>query len=678
MEDNNTGVYITLTLYLLLTALVTWLANRDNRKEEAREGEETLIKTHFLGGKNLDLRVLYLTSFATYFSGYTCVGVPNDAFKQGYNSFRWIGGHLLIGLGMIALYPRLRTLSKMRNYESPGDFVMDRFPSKPLRLLCTISMCVPLVLYISVQFHSLGSLASQLTDGNLNFYAVVVVCVVICLSFEFLGGMRSVAYTDSVESVVMIIIFVIVPSMLLARHGGFAGQVAFGDEECANSQVLPSGNETQRVGCVNYAVDQSNVPNFYIRTPSMLTNVNMLIFHLSGASFFITPMQLQRLYMGKSDSDVKLVTASQFLNSYIAMPCGILIGLTVLANKASYQPEFQRLDGFFMFISTWLYEKNFFVSGLMYFLILAAMAGIMSTADSSLIGVSNTVSVDIFRNWLTPNASPRKIVFIGKLVSIVTAMMGAGVAMYLEATKDANTGVNYSVLLSLQGGIGWQILPAFILGIYSDISASVILRGCALGLSTFLGLAVYNVIIAGANKKDDIETIWTAMNPDAVQLNAAINALCGALINFGYCVVAHYCSTNRHKVDQIKEQHDTRYGPVPLTHETILDAVGHKSEPIFCLPAFGIAASVFLQFFVRLGPVDGDLKGNLLFNGEPNKIIAGLPAWAFWQLLVTLMGSACGFWTVMQWDVREDATTYMAEISMSGTTPYVPLDPDED
>ena len=310
MEDNNTGVYITLTLYLLLTALVTWLANRDNRKEEAREGEETLIKTHFLGGKNLDLRVLYLTSFATYFSGYTCVGVPNDAFKQGYNSFRWIGGHLLIGLGMIALYPRLRTLSKMRNYESPGDFVMDRFPSKPLRLLCTISMCVPLVLYISVQFHSLGSLASQLTDGNLNFYAVVVVCVVICLSFEFLGGMRSVAYTDSVESVVMIIIFVIVPSMLLARHGGFAGQVAFGDEECANSQVLPSGNETQRVGCVNYAVDQSNVPNFYIRTPSMLTNVNMLIFHLSGASFFITPMQLQRVYMGKSDSDVKLVTAS--------------------------------------------------------------------------------------------------------------------------------------------------------------------------------------------------------------------------------------------------------------------------------------------------------------------------------------------------------------------------------
>ena len=83
-------------------------------------------------------------------------------------------------------------------------------------------------------------------------------------------------------------------------------------------------------------------------------------------------MQLQRLYMGKSDSDVKFVTATQFWNSYIAQPCGILIGLTVLANSKSYQPGFQQMDGFFMFISTWLYEKNFFVSGLMYLLIIAA------------------------------------------------------------------------------------------------------------------------------------------------------------------------------------------------------------------------------------------------------------------------------------------------------------------
>ena len=132
-----------------------------------------------------------------------------------------------------------------------------------LRVLATISLCFPLVLYISVQFHSLGSLASQLTNGNLNFYAVVAVCVVLCLAFEFLGGMRSVAYTDAVESVVMIFIFVIIPIILLFRRGGFAGQLAFGDAQCSNSQEQLSGNETELIGCVNYVKDASGISNFF-------------------------------------------------------------------------------------------------------------------------------------------------------------------------------------------------------------------------------------------------------------------------------------------------------------------------------------------------------------------------------------------------------------------------------
>lgn len=669
-------------MYFILTALVTWLANRHNREEEAEEGEAGLVRTHFLGGKKFGLVVLYLTTFATYFSGYTCVGVPNDAFKQGYNSLRWYGGHYGVGFTILALYPRLRSLSKLRNYESPGDFIMDRFGSTKLRVLSTISMCLPMVFYISVQFHSLGSLASQLTDGALDFYVVVIVSVVICLAFEFLGGMRSVAYTDAVESTVMIAIFVIVPLVILARRGGFGGQVAFANEQCDNHGLL-HGNETLPFGCVNYIKDKSDdptpdIPYFFTRTPSTITNANMLIFYIAGASYPVTPIMLQRLFIGKSDYHVKLVSASTFVNSYFATTCGILIGLTVLANSQSYESSFQKLDGFFMFINQWLYEESVGLSVLMYLLILSAMAGIMSTADSSLIGVSNTVTVDIFRNWLMPNASGRKIVFIGKVVSIITATLGAGLAIYLEVTKDLKTGVSYSVLLSLQGGIGWQILPAFILGLYTDISSTIVTRGCALGLFVFLGMATYNIIIAGADKKDEIHTVWTAINPNAVKLNAAINALVGAIFNFGYCIVAHLCCAPRKESTELV---DTRYGPTKLTHKIILQTVGNKSEPIFFMrgiPALLIPLCAFLQVLVRTGPVDGDLKPDILFNGEPNKIIAGLPAWAYWQLMVLLLGSVCGLWSIMQWDVSDegsspaDGKNYDVEMTTE-STPYVEM-----
>ena len=388
--------------------------------------------------------------------------------------------------------------------------------------------------------------------------------------------------------------------------------------------------------------------------------------------------------MGKSDSDVKLVSAAQFVNSYIAMPCGILVGITVLANSMSYEAEFQKLDGFFMFISEWLHEGNVFLSALMYLLIMAAMAGIMSTADSSLIGVSNTVTVDIFRNWLMPDASSRKIVFVGKIVSIITAMFGAGLAVYLEATKNPDTGVSYSLLLSLQGGIGWQILPAFVLGLYSDISAPVVARGCVLGLVTFLGLAIFNVLIAGADKTDDIETIWTEINPNAEKLNGAVNALAGALVNFAYCFVAHiFRDKTSQRQDAEEEAYDTRYGPEKLTHKRILDTVGDKSEPIFYLsggPAFVIIVCVGAQFVVRSGPVDGDLKDNILFNGVPNRIVAGLPEWAFLQLVTMLVGSACGLWAIMGWDVSSDEGLHdgdeKAYVELG--TSYVQMDADDE
>ena len=138
------------------------------------------------------------------------------------------------------------------------------------------------------------------------------------------------------------------------------------------------------------------------------------------------------------------------------MPGVILIGITALANKASYQPELQDRAGFFMFIGSWLNENDFFISGLMYLLILAAIAGIMSTADSSLIGISNTVSVNIFPQLVIPNASPRQTILFGKLVSIFSALMAAGIAVYLEVTKPAG-GKLFCTSLST----GWHWLANF-------------------------------------------------------------------------------------------------------------------------------------------------------------------------------------------------------------------------
>jgi hypothetical protein len=86
------------------------------------------------------------------------------------------------------------------------------------------------------------------------------------------------------------------------------------------------------------------------------------------------------------------------------------------------------------------------------------------------------------------------------------------------------------------------------------------------------------------------------------------------------------------------------------------------------------------QFVVRSGPVDGDLKDNILFNGVPNRIVAGLPEWAFLQLVTMLVGSACGLWAIMGWDVSSDEGLHdgdeKAYVELG--TSYVQMDADDE
>ena len=68
--------------------------------------------------------------------------------------------------------------------------------------------------------------------------------------------------------------------------------------------------------------------------------------------------------------------------------------------------------------------------------LLAGVAGIMSTADSALIGVSNTVSVDIFRNHVFTDFNSMQIVYVGKVVSLVTMALCLAFSCLMHSTNE--------------------------------------------------------------------------------------------------------------------------------------------------------------------------------------------------------------------------------------------------
>lgn len=98
-EELRLGLYITIPLYFVMLGCVAFWAYRKNQKMK-KEGVNDALSAHYLGGRSFGPFIMAGTMFASLFSGYTVVGVPNEAFFTGWFSLRWMasGVSLLFGL----------------------------------------------------------------------------------------------------------------------------------------------------------------------------------------------------------------------------------------------------------------------------------------------------------------------------------------------------------------------------------------------------------------------------------------------------------------------------------------------------------------------------------------------------------------------------------------------------
>lgn len=87
----------------------------------------------------------------------------------------------------------------------------------------------------------------------------------------------------------------------------------------------------------------------------------------------------------------------------------------------------------------------------------ASLAAIMSTADSTLIGISHLVAVEIIYP-IMPNASPKHLKYIGGICSVVSMTVALLISIF--------GGSNISDLASIQFSLSMQIAPAFLIGLF--------------------------------------------------------------------------------------------------------------------------------------------------------------------------------------------------------------------
>ncbi len=442
---------IVLAIYLLIMIGVGW-AGKVSRKENT-------LRDFYLGGSSFGIFVLFLTLFATQYSGNTMLGFAGRAYRQGGTYVVSIM-FMVLTITVISIYgPRLFRLSRKFGYITPADYIFHRFGSHWLRIFCVLLLCWGLANYMLEQLVAMGHAIEGLSGGRINFMGGVVVLVVVMLTYETLGGMRSVAWTDAIQGVLLFAGFATILYIVLTVNGG-----------------IPAA--TELIAADKAQMDKLEVPD----SGGIRTWFSTLVLLMFGASVY--PHAIQRFFSARSLRTLRISLAGLAFMPFITTMLAFILGYIAISQFKGLTPFASDQVTLLMLLD--IINDNLFIRWLVIMVFVALVAAIMSTTDSALLSIQSMVIKDIYAVYINPNASQQELLWKGKLFGWVLIVFLVAMTWISQQTESS-----LWLLIKLKLEFLVQISPVFILGLFwRRLSGTSILCGVVVGTGITLVLWV--------------------------------------------------------------------------------------------------------------------------------------------------------------------------------------------
>ncbi len=158
---------------------------------------------YFIAGRELNIWVFVLAATATSFSGWTFVGHPaliwRDGLPYGYASFYVI----TIPFTGVLFLKRQWLMGKRYGFVTPGEMYHQYFNSEAMRILTVVVALFFSVPYLGIQLRASGVLFNILTDGMFSVNVGMWMLATVVALYVGLGGLRSVAYVDTAQCILL-------------------------------------------------------------------------------------------------------------------------------------------------------------------------------------------------------------------------------------------------------------------------------------------------------------------------------------------------------------------------------------------------------------------------------------------------------------------------------------------
>ncbi|WP_299004032.1 sodium:solute symporter [uncultured Shewanella sp.] len=432
----NTPSMIFLILYLISLIGIGILGKQKSK--------ENTLNDFYLGGKSFGIGILFLTLYATQYSGNNLIGFAGSAYRSGW--FFLVGMTLMLSvIGGYMLYaPKLFRLSQKNNFITVGDYIAYRYDNKCLTTLIVIICLTVLAGYILSNLKAIGYIMDYATGGQISFAQGIISMALIMVIYETLGGMRSVAWTDAIQGILLLVSILIIFSVIWAQYGSVL-----------DNQTLLEKSKAQ-----------------FFRSPDISDIkqwISTLILVCFGAAVY--PQAIQRIYAAKSK---KILQRS--LQLMLIMPFLTTLPIIIIAIiGAAHFPNLDKVTSDEIVLL--MLSKLNHIAGMQYVITLfvaAAIAAIMSTVDSAMLAIASLFTQDIYQVY-RPKTSQRKLIYMGKVFTWILIAVMAALAIYVPVTLWW--------LIQLKLEILCQIAPAVMLGLHlKQLKASSVLWGIIIGV----------------------------------------------------------------------------------------------------------------------------------------------------------------------------------------------------
>ncbi len=355
-----------------------------------------------IGGWSMSLGVSIFYFTATWVSAASVLGVPGILYANGFAGITgWFAGWFFATaiLPLIA-YKIRRPMFPVRTIPEYMRLRFEPFAKKSfLQSWSSVMIIFGYISYVTIQITGIGYLLSQVTGLS---YVLSIFIFLIFILLTVLGGVWSVALTDVLNTIVIIVGLIFAAALILIQTGGlselFAQAALINTPATVGGTPIPEGGLFSPIG-----------------TFSIAAIIGIFISNSLGAA--VAPHWPTRLLSAKN---VKTAVYTPLLSSCILLIvflCLLVLGIggrVLVPTMPSGMATDQIVP---LLISQYM---NPLVAGI---LIAAIFAAALSTANGMILQASIATSYDLYRNLSKKKVEDKALIRITQILLIIISVI---------------------------------------------------------------------------------------------------------------------------------------------------------------------------------------------------------------------------------------------------------------